>query len=243
MSQQVISGRPVWIGEFEFSNRLQVAAIDHGADDHRVTTLNDTGHRHQPGTMKSTGFGLEGFWDASDGADSIDKQMFDNIAVADKPVSIAAMNGLDGEIAYLMKTIEGEYQHGGAVGDPHGFSSGGGTTEDLVRGTILGVGNKTVTDTGTERQLGAASSAQRIFAALHVTAFGGTSPTLDVILQSDVTGFASPADRITFSQATGKTSEYLILDGPITDDYWRISYTIGGTGSPNFAFMIVVGIQ
>jgi hypothetical protein len=75
-------------------------------------------------------------------------------------------------------------------------------------------------------------------------AFGGTSPTLDVIVQSDdASGFPSATNRITFTQATGFTAEYATpVAGAITDDWWRVNFTIGGTASPNFTFICVIGI-
>jgi hypothetical protein len=48
--------------------------------------------------------------------------------------------------------------------------------------------------------------------------------------------------RITFTTATGRTSQMLSVAGAITDDYWRVSYTIGGTGGPTFAFAVTAGI-
>ena len=55
----------------------------------------------------------------------------------------------------------------------------------------------------------------------------------------DNSGFTSATNRITFTQATGVTSELLSVAGAITDDYWRLSYTIVG-GS--FTFAVALGI-
>ena len=82
-----------------------------------------------------------------------------------------------------------------------------------------------------------------MFAALHVLSASGTSPTLDVVLQSDDnSGFSSAVSRITFTQATGITSQWSTLAGAQTDDYWRASYTIGGSATPTFTFALVIGI-
>jgi hypothetical protein len=54
---------------------------------------------------------------------------------------------------------------------------------------------------------------------------------------------SSPTTRVTFSQATGRTSQWATpVAGAITDDWWDISWTIGGTGGPDFTFVAVVGI-
>ncbi len=102
--------------------------------------------------------------------------------------------------------------------------------------------SRTSSSSGTGRQIGAVSSTQTLYAALHVISASGTSPTLDVKVQSDDnSGFTSATDRITFTQATDVTSEWGSVGGAITDDYWRITYTVGGT-SPSFAFAVTAGI-
>jgi hypothetical protein len=42
-------------------------------------------------------------------------------------------------------------------------------------------------------------------------------------------------------QATGATSQWLPLSGAITDDWWRITATVGGT-TPSFRFAVILGI-
>ena len=68
-----------------------------------------------------------------------------------------------------------------------------------------------------------------------------SSPTLDVIIESDDNGsFSSATTRITHTQATAATSEFLSVAGAVTDDYWRASWTFGGTGTITFA--VIIGI-
>jgi len=110
--------------------------------------------------------------------------------------------------------------------------------DDLFRGRVLGT-QSGVTTTGVEAgyQLGAATSAQTIRSALHVFAVSGTTPTLDVVVESDTadTWGGAETTRITHTQATAVTSQLSTLVGPVTDTWWRITYTIGG-GSPVFSF-------
>jgi len=80
--------------------------------------------------------------------------------------------------------------------------------------------------------------------AMHVTAFVGAAPTLDVIVESDDnSGFTTAVTRGTFAQATAATSEWLTpVAGAITDDWWRIGYTLGGTIT-SATFAVFIGIQ
>jgi hypothetical protein len=93
-------------------------------------------------------------------------------------------------------------------------------------------------------ELGAVAAGQRVYAALHVIdPVSGTSPTLDVTLKSAaLVGFGSPTTRLTFTQATEPTSELLSAAGAITDEFWRVDFSIGGTDTPTFPFIVVVGI-
>ena len=79
--------------------------------------------------------------------------------------------------------------------------------------------------------------------ALHVLSVAGTStPTLTVIVQSDDNaGFTTPTTRISFTAATAVGAQWGSVAGALTDDYWRISYTISGT-NPVFAFAVSAGV-
>jgi hypothetical protein len=126
-----------------------------------------------------------------------------------------------------------------------GTISGSSSTGPVVRGLLVHPSNvsRTSSSTGTGRQLGAVAAGKSMYAALHVISASGTNPTLDVILQSDDNAsFTSATSRITFTQATGRTSQLSSVAGAITDDYWRVSYTIGGTNTPTFAFAVTAGI-
>jgi hypothetical protein len=139
----------------------------------------------------------------------------------------------------------GQYQFGAPVGELLRFSvSGEGSGGvGVVRGKLLHVGSETATGAEDKQVLGAVSATQSIYAALHVLTVTGTDPTLDVVLESDADGAAGgETARITFAQATAETSEWASLAGAVTDTYWRASWTIGGTDTPTFEFILAVGI-
>ena len=83
-----------------------------------------------------------------------------------------------------------------------------------------------------------------LYAALHVISRSGTSPTIDVLIQSDDNAaFSSPTTRVTFTQQSAIGSEWgTRLVGPITDDYWRASWTIGGSNTPTFGIVVTAGV-
>jgi hypothetical protein len=57
-----------------------------------------------------------------------------------------------------------------------------------------------------------------------------------------LSGFPSPATRLTFAQKTAAGYEFKSAAGAITDDWWRVDWTIGGTATPTFSFVVAVGI-
>lgn len=69
---------------------------------------------------------------------------------------------------------------------------------------------------------------------LDVTAASGTTPTLDVTVQTSYDG-TTWRSLGTFTQATGVTSERKSFSG--CDRFARVSYTIGGT-TPSFTFAV-----
>jgi hypothetical protein len=63
-----------------------------------------------------------------------------------------------------------------------------------------------------------------------------------VLLESDDNGsFTGATTRHTFAQNTAISSEWASVAGAVTDDYWRISWTVGG-GSPDFTVVCAAGI-
>mgnify|MGYP000879394114 CR=1 FL=1 len=165
-------------------------------------------------------------------------------------LTICPVDGSEGAVAYL---ADGAYASmmpvGGAVGDPgrYNFSAVPATLADghkLVRGLLEA--NRTVTsssNTTGSNTLGAVSASQRLSASLHVFTLSGTSPTLTVKVQSDDnSGFTTPTDRITFSAATTRSGQFSYINGAVTDTYWRVSWAIGGTGTPTVAFAVALGI-
>jgi len=96
---------------------------------------------------------------------------------------------------------------------------------------------------GTAYQHGAVATGKTIVGVLRVLSVSGTLPTLTAVIQSSAdAAFTVPNARLTFTQATGVTYEVKTAAGPITDTWWRIIYTVGGT-SPNFAVVVSFGIR
>lgn len=75
-------------------------------------------------------------------------------------------------------------------------------------------------------------------AQLDVTAFAGTTPTLDVVLE-DTLDDVNWNVIGTFAQKTGVGREVINVTAPFTDRV-RARWTVGGTGGPSFTFSVRV---
>jgi hypothetical protein len=151
-----------------------------------------------------------------------------------------------GSLMYLNKVLRVDSSFGGAVGDVDSWSMSGKSTWALARGKCAHPSGvpRTATGTGTILQIGAVPVNKRMYANLHVLSATGTTPSITVKVQSAAAvGFASPTDRLSFAAKTTAGGEALRTDGTaITDQYWRVSYTISGT-TPSFLFLVALGIE
>lgn len=164
-------------------------------------------------------------------------------------ITMCAPTGAVGENAYSMQALVHEHKEiDGTIGGMNGYAgaaSGQGTP--IVRGTIFGTGEKTVTGNSAIYQLGAITSGtNKLYAALHVTdSSGDDTQAMTIKLYSAPTGaFSSPTERVAFTAVgNGITSELKSLATTVTDTYWRATWTISGGGAEvGFTFLLNAGI-
>lgn len=242
MAKQILRDQKLWLGGYDLSGVISSLALDYGAEARDVATLG-AATRIQKAGLKTLAAQHEGFWDAAGG---IDEELFGRVGLADAPMSFAATDAAEGDTAFSFLALFGEYSPGEAIGNILAFSvsAQAGDGDGLVRGTLMHNATRSASGNGTALQLGAVGDSQKLFGALHVLSAAGTTPTLDVVAESDdASGFASPTTRISFAQQTGIGFEWATpVAGPITDDWWRLSWTLGGAG-PSFAFAGILAIQ
>lgn len=87
-------------------------------------------------------------------------------------------------------------------------------------------------DTGTMQGWGVPSTAR---VQLNVTAFAGTSPTIDVVVEDTLDGTTWNVVG-TFAQRVGVGRQVVNLSTPFTDRL-RVRWTLGGT-APSFTFSV-----
>lgn len=238
MTQQIITAQSCYLDGYDLTSRSNALAIEYAAEAKDGTTLGQTSRVRQGG-LKTVLAAISGFMEP----DATDAFKFSNMGVKDKPLSFGLTADTHGAVAMTLLATEAELKLGAQVGELLPFDMSAQSSDRLVRGNILLTSKAvalTASGNGTGLQLGAVASGKKIYAAMHVLNAGTGSFTAK--LQSDDnSGFASATDRITFSAATGIGSQWSSAAGAITDDWWRINYTISG-GAPSFKVVIVVGI-
>lgn len=153
-----------------------------------------------------------------------------------------------GDPVHFTRALRQSSKTSGAVGDVAAFNMVLQSDTAMVDGiTLHPLASRTSSSTGTICTFTGPTSTQYLFAALHVGAVTGTAPTLDVTIQSAaLVAFGSPTTRVTFTQATGSssyTSQWATpVAGAITDGFWRVSYTVGGSATPTFPFAVSLGV-
>ena len=247
MAIQVLKNCKAYLDGYDLTGNSNKVELNYSADSLDNTTFNATTKSRQAG-LKNVEVNLEGFWEA--GVGKIDAAMGANLdagGLVGKIITLCPTGGAANEPFFSFENIFGEFQLGAQVGEllPFSYNGGGSDSEGLIKGTVLENAAKTATAAGTGRQLGAVAEGQYVYAVMHVLAVSGTNPTLDMIIQSDDnSGFTSPTTKITFAQVTDVGAWWATrVAGPITDDYFRCSYTIGGTDDPSFTVFVGVAIM
>ncbi|MBL7492520.1 hypothetical protein I6A60_01940 [Frankia sp. AgB1.9] len=221
------------------SNKIEISAE---VEDKDVTTHGSGGWKEHQGGLADTELGAEGFWAAGDPG-KVDDQTWAALGGVGA-WTVGPDDAAVGNLAYLTRALRAQYQMTGSVGDVAGWNAGGKGSWPLARGVFAHPPGtaRTASGTGTGINLGAVAAGKRLYASLHVLSVAGTTPTLDVVVESDADNtFASPISQVTFTQAVdrggqiGRTSA-----AGIADSWVRAKWTVGGT-SPSFLFVVAVG--
>jgi hypothetical protein len=236
-----------WFSGYDLSGVANKLDFDAQAADLDTTVFTSAGAKTRTGGLVDTVASVDGYVEYGTGLE--DDTLFGALA-ANTHVLTMTPTGADGATTYFTSILLDDYKTGGQVGTvlPFTASFKGRDQYGPLRGQLLlpkqvlpsGATNGTIT------QLGAVSATQRVYAVLHVFAVSGTSPTLDVVVKSAAAvGFSSPTTRITFAQQVAAGDVFAVPLGPgaITDQYWRVVATVGGSATPTVTAAVAVAIQ
>ncbi len=225
----------IWYHDQALHTQSNAVELEIGGEELDASTFPDT-TKVRAGGAKEVAAQVEGLW-----ASAQDAQMFAQVGA--RQAFMVSDGPTVGNVAYGFKALDVNYKPiaSGEWAQLLRFSISLSNSDNagLVRGQLMFNAAIAASGNGTARQLGLVAAGEKMYGGLHVTAFDGT--TLDVILQSDdAEGMGTPTGRITFTQATGLTSEWASVAGAIAnDDWWRANYTFVGTSA---TFALFAGI-
>lgn len=237
MAELVSKDVKLYVGEYDLSGSHNQASLNYNAEMLETTGFGNDSRKRKAG-LTDIEASLQGFFDA--GVGTVDAVYSTNIGVSDVPMAICPTTGAQGERAFIFKSVQGDYNPiTGSVGEILMFnvSANGSSGWPLVSGTVMETGTFAATADGTGVELGAVGADEHLYISLHV--LSGSS-AFDVDIESDVDNvWSTPTIQHSMTQATGATSESVRVAGPITDTWWRASWTVTGS----FVAVIIVGIK
>lgn len=244
MALNALTNCKIWLAEYDLSSDLNAVAIDQAVEQLDATVFGLGTKITKPGLLdlKASIAGLINL-----GSGLSEEFLSSKLGLADVPLTIGPTTGAEGEPAYSFPAALATFNPlSGKVTDTtmqHFTADARASSVRLVRGTIGHNAARTVTGTGTIFNLGAVAAGQSLYGILHVPAISG-GPTVTIKIQSAPTvGFAAPVDRITFTAVTTKTSQYAVpILGPITDAFFRVTWTFVGGAGPSITFITNIGI-
>lgn len=220
-----------------YSNDCQLPLVIEAQDS---TNYASDGWRERLGGLRDTDWQLRGMLDT----DPETLLMPLALAPAAKPMSVSSTRPLVADcVVWFADMLQTRVQNGRQLGQMFGFELDAKEASPLIRGVCLETVTRTATGNSAALDLNVAIGAtDRFYYAVHVLSVSGTSPTLDLVLESDDdSGFPSATTRATLAQFTDTGSAFGYVAGPITDEYWRVNATVGGSDTPTFNYIVLIG--
>ena len=241
MPGQVLTKCSFYLDGFDLSSTLNAMAINSKADVMDSTTfdpdsVNDNFKTKLPG-LKSHDWAHEGYTSlgSNEADDVLNKKVGEAVIVCASPAPAF------GEVGFFNQGVLNDYNSGASVGEMHQFGISGESNGPFVRGIFLGTG-AAAAGTGAAVEIGAVATGQSVFAQLQIISAGGTDPTITASVESDDSeSFPSAATRITFTEAGERDAQQMFVAGPISDNFWRVNLSLGGT-DPSFKYILILGI-
>lgn len=223
------------------SNRAEISMEAESKDATAFVPTGSVWHEEMSGIRTVTVDGA-GQWEAGD-ASMVDDSSYANLG-STGPLTLCPQTAADGSLAYLTAFNRTSYSLGGAVGDVVPWSGHWVGNWGLARGVVMATpAARTATANGSVFQLPAVAAGQYLVGTLHVMSVSGTTPSVTLTIQSSaVVGMTSPTTRLTFNAQTAIGGQVFRIAGPITDTFYRATWTITGT-TPSLLFMSAIGVS
>lgn len=223
----------VFINNTDFSSYFNSVDVARTADVAESTTFGNASKTYITGNKDGT-FTVTGFFDAT-----ADATLQPLLGGADMVIAMG-IDGLDAtDGCSFAKGNINNYGVSSPVGDIVATSLDIQADSGVYNGSVLESATVTATGGGTARD-NTLSTGNGGGAFLIVSSASGTSPTLDAKITHSADN-VTYADLVTFTQATGVTSEVkTVAKGTTVNRYLKVQYTVGGS-TPSFSVIVGFG--
>lgn len=234
-------------GPFRLTGRSNAVSLAFTRPALDVTNFDSGSWEESIAGMKKTAASVDGHYDASaieTGGLTLDEQLFGEMSSGQFPLTVAPTK-TDGGVAYVAGATRGSLKMFGTIGEVAPFSSNMWGDGQAGRGNLIQPASSTVSASanGNGIQLGAVASGETLLLSYHVLSLDGTTPTIDITFESDDNaGFTTAATVHNTGAISIPSGALVTVAGPITDDYHRVTWTLGGT-DPVVRFAAAVAIS
>lgn len=246
MSKLILTDCRLFVGGADLSGQSNSLEITDEFEDKDVTNWRSGGAHELLAGLEQPKLTAEGQWEAGDPSKIDDAMWASRRTVEAWTASPSATSDTTvGGLAYVVAGLRTSAALLGQVGDVAPWKASASGSGPMGRGVFLHPSGtaRTATGNGTAVQLGAVPDGRQLRVNLHILSVAGTTPLITVKLDSDSgSGFSSPIERAAFAQKGVTGDQSIVVDGPITDDWWRINWTVSGAG-PSFLFLVAAGIS
>lgn len=248
MAHYVLENAGVYLAANDLSGDLNQASLTYEAEIQDKTNFRSSGTREKIAGLRNVALAVQGLYEAS--SSGTDKTITALIGSSERVATVATTGRSAGARAFSFRAIAASYQPWGAVGEVAPFSLNAEGHGVLAKGAILqtgvitattGAGNTTADST--PQNLGAATTGQTIYVAMHVLSLTA-GKTLQALIQSDsASSFASPVTRVTMTNSTARLAQWKSSGGAVTDTWWRVKRIIGNSAAGTANTVINLAIQ
>lgn len=223
------------------SNQIELSSEIQEKD---VTNFDSGDWKESLGGLASTSLSGSGQWEAGDPGLVDNESWADLTTRSPHAWTVCPRSAAVGDLSWSTQALRSSYKVGDTVGEVAPWEASASGSAPLLRGTVAHPPGQAETADGAGQglNLGEVSDSQRIWVALHVLSVSGSSPALTVEVESDVDDtWSAPTTQITFDTASEVGAQFNSAMGPVTDTWWRVTWTISGT-DPSFLFLAALAI-
>lgn len=240
----VLLNSRIFAGAADLTGAANKSGLSSSFEDKDATNYGSGGWKDVLGGLADTQISAGGQWAAGDPG-CVDDTLWDAVnGRRPIPWTFCPESANVGSLAWFTSALTSSYKLGDAVGEVAPWEASARGTEPLLRGVVAHPPGmpRAANGAGSWVNVGTLAGSQRLYAALHVLSVAGTAPALTVSVESaqDDAGTGS-MERLTLPAVTAPGGRFASVAGPVTDQWWRVSWSIAGD-SPSILFVAALGV-